>query len=153
MNSSPTSGGCTKFIQAPDVYWNAPFKAKVRQFYENWMLHGENSYTKPGNMRAPSMEVYLKWIVDAWYQLPKDLIIKSFKGCGLTNALDGSEDCQIHCFKPDSDGPIQTGLQLLRQARANAGVERGINQNFDDDAEGNANDEDSYNSDVSLDFN
>ena len=28
-------GGCTKFIQAPDVYWNAPFKVKVRQFYEN----------------------------------------------------------------------------------------------------------------------
>ena len=86
--------------------------------------------------------------MDAWYDLPKDLIIKSFKGCGLTNALDGSEDCQIHCLKPD--GPIQTGLQLLRQARANAGVERGINQNFDDDAEGDAND--SYNSDVSLDF-
>ena len=97
------------------------------------------------------MEVYLKWIVDAWDQLPKDLIIKSFKGCGLTNALDGSEDCQIHCF--GSDGPIQTGLQLLQQARANAGDdERGLTQKFDADAESDVSDEDSYNSHVSLDF-
>ena len=79
------------------------------------MLHGEKSYTKSGNMRALSMDVlvYLKWIVDAWDQLPKDLIVKSFKGCGLNNDLDGLEDCQIHCFK--SNGPIQTGLQLLQQ--------------------------------------
>ena len=61
------------------------------------MLHGEESYTKSGNMRALSMNVYLKWIVDAWDQLPKNLIIKSFKGCGLTNTLDVSEDCKIHC--------------------------------------------------------
>ena len=71
-------GGCTKFIQVPDVYWNAPFKAKVRQFYENCMLHGEKSYTKSGNMRAPSIKVHLKWIGDAWDQLPEDLIVKSF---------------------------------------------------------------------------
>ena len=43
-------GGCTKVIQVPGVYWNALFKSKVRQFYENWMLHGEKSYTKSGNL-------------------------------------------------------------------------------------------------------
>ena len=91
------------------------------------------------------MEIYLKWIVDAWDQLPKDLIIKSFKGCGLTNAHDGSEDCNIPCLM--SDGPIKTGLQLLQQARANAG-ERQLTQKLDADAEGDVNDEDSDNSDV-----
>lgn len=79
------------------------------------MLHGEKSYTNAGNMRAPSMEVYLQWVVDAWEQLPKELIVKSFKGCGLTTALDGSEDTTIHCFKPD--GPIPTGLELLTKNR------------------------------------
>jgi hypothetical protein len=81
------------------VYWNAPFKANIRQFYENWMLHGEKRYTEAGNMRAPSMYVYLQWIVDAWDRLPKELIVKFFKGCGLRNALDGSDDDKIHCFK------------------------------------------------------
>ena len=53
-------GGCTKFIQAPDVYWNAPFKAQDRSFYENWMLNGKKSFNKSGIMQAPPMEVYLK---------------------------------------------------------------------------------------------
>ena len=152
IDTAVIPGGCTKFLQAPDVYWNTPFKAKVRQFYENWMLHGEKSCTKSGNMRAPSMEVYLKWIGDAWDQLLKDLIIKSFKGCRLTNTLDGSEDSKIHCFR--SDGPIPTGQKLLQQARANADFtgKRELIQQLDVDAEGVKNDEDSYNSDVSLDF-
>ena len=62
-----------------------------------------------------------------------------------------SEDCQIHCF--GSDGPIQTSLQLLQQARVNVGDDgRELTQKFDADTEGDVNDEDSYNSDVSLDF-
>ena len=98
------------------------------------------------------MEVYLKWIVDAWDQLPKDLIIKSFKGCGLTNTLNGSEDCNIHCFR--SDGSIKTGQELLKQAWANADItgKREIIQRLDVDAEGVENGEDGYKSDVSLDF-
>ena len=98
------------------------------------------------------MEVYLKWIRDAWDRLPKDLIIKLFKGCGLTNTLDGSEDCKIHCFR--SDGPIPTGQKLLQKARANADItsKRELIQQLDVDAEGVGNDEDGYNSDVSLDF-
>ena len=117
------------------------------------MLHGEKSYTKSGNMRALSMEVYLiKWIGDVWDQLPKDLIIKSFKGSGLTNTLDGSEDCKIHCF--GSDGPIPTGQEFVQQARANADItgKRELIQQLDVDAECVDNDQDGYNSDVSLDF-
>ena len=99
------------------------------------------------------MEVYLKWIGDAWDQLPEDLIVKSFKGCGLTNTLDGSEDCKIHCFR--LEGPIPTGQELLQQARANAditGKSEFIQQLDVLDAEGVKNEEGGYNSDVSLDF-
>ena len=98
------------------------------------------------------MEVYLKWIGDAWDQLPKDLIIKSFKRCTLTNALDGSVDCKIHCFR--SDCLIPTGQELLQQAWANADItgKPELIQQLDVDAEGVENDEDGYNSDVLLDF-
>ena len=94
----------------------------------------------------------MKRIVDAWDQLPKNLIIKSFKGCGLTNTLDGSEDCKIHCFR--SDGPITTGQELRQQARANADItgKRELIQPLDIDAEGVENDEEGCNSNVSLDF-
>ena len=62
------------------------------------------------------MTIYLEWIVKAWDSIPKEAISKSFKTCGVTNAVDGSEDNEIHCFKPD--GPVPTGRDLLKQARA-----------------------------------
>ena len=98
------------------------------------------------------MEVYLKWMVNVWDQLPKDLIIKTFKECGLTNTLDGSEDCKIYYFW--SDCPINTGQQLHQQARANAEItsKRKVIQQLDVDAEEVENDDDGYNSDESLNF-
>jgi hypothetical protein len=37
------------------------------------------------------------------------------KSCGITTAVDGYEDEQIHCFK--SDGPIPSGRALLTKCR------------------------------------
>lgn len=78
-------------------------------------MHGDKEVTKGGNPRSAPMAVYLQWIVDAWESLPKELIAKSFKTCGITNATDGSEDDAIHCFK--KDGPVPSGLVRLKQAR------------------------------------
>lgn len=113
------------------------------------MLHGEKSYTSSGNMRAPSMEVYLQWIVDAWAKLPATLIIKSFKGCGLTNALDGTEDHCIHCFKPE--GSIPSGSSLLRETREKMENEKmiGLFEEIDLEEEDK---NDFYDSDDSLEF-
>jgi len=58
---------------------------------------------------------YLGWIATAWEELPEELISKSFKTCGITTAIDGSEDDQIHYFKPE--GAIPTGLDSLRKER------------------------------------
>ena len=82
----------------------------------DWMLHGERELTTGGNPRPPPMTIYLEWIVKAWDSIPKEAISKSFNTCGVTNAVDGSEDNEIHCFKPD--GPVPTGRDLLKQARA-----------------------------------
>jgi hypothetical protein len=82
------------------------------------MLHGEKEWTKGGNPRAPPMNVYLQWIVDAWEGINKEVISQSFKVCGITNAEDGSEDSEIHCFK--ENGPIPTGRALLTKAREKA---------------------------------
>ena len=37
-------------------------------------------------------ELMLTWINRAWNGIPQDLTEKSFKSCGIANALDGSED-------------------------------------------------------------
>ena len=40
----------------------------------------------------PSKEIVLRWIDRAWREIQVDLITRSFKSCGVNNALDGTED-------------------------------------------------------------
>ena len=44
-------GGCTKYIEAPDVVWNRPFKANVAEQYDEWMAGEAHSFTAAANMR------------------------------------------------------------------------------------------------------
>ena len=46
-------GGCTKYIQAPDVCWNKPFKEFIGTKYDHWMAEGVHQYTEAGNMKPP----------------------------------------------------------------------------------------------------
>ncbi|CAK5088608.1 unnamed protein product [Meloidogyne enterolobii] len=61
------------------------------------------------------MLVYLNWITEAWENLPEEMIANSFKICGISNNVDGSEDDKIHVFKPT--GPIPSGAELMRKER------------------------------------
>ena len=66
--------------------------------------------------RAPSKEQLVQWVVEAWEEIPQDLILRaSMKACGITNAEDGSEDHMIHCFKEEE--PASAGRQILSQRR------------------------------------
>ena len=53
--TSPTiPGGCTKYIQAPDVCWNKPFKANGTEMYDQWLSEeGLNLETSAGNLTPP----------------------------------------------------------------------------------------------------
>lgn len=95
-------GGCTGLLQAPDVSWNKPFKAAYVDLYEQWAdTHGSlpQNRTDAGNPRPPSKLLICQWVVSAWNSLPSELIKKSFKVCGLTSKLDGSDDASIHALK------------------------------------------------------
>ena len=104
-------GGCTKYIQAPDVAWNKPFKAKVTEKYDAWMADGAHSFTAAGNMRGPPRREIVKWVLEARETLGRELIIRSFRSCALTVAPDGSEDDQIHCLKEGQ--PCHAGQDRL----------------------------------------
>ena len=85
-----TSGACTKYIQAPDVCWNNPFKARTTELYDQWFSGG---------------------VYQSWSQLSTENIIKSFNCCGLNLANDGMEDDFIHCLKKGQ--PCEAGRQKL----------------------------------------
>jgi hypothetical protein len=85
-------GGCTSKLQPADVSWNKPFKSHLSEMYDEWLFSGPVEKTKGGNRRAPSKSLILKWIKQSWDAISPDIIRKSFKKCGISNALDGSED-------------------------------------------------------------
>ena len=114
IHSAVVPGGATGLIQAADVSWNKSFKHKIQERYEEWMMSGEHSFTKNGNMRSPSFVLLAKWIQEAWNLIPFAQITDSLKQCAVTNALDGSEDDLIECFKLGH--PCHAGLQQLKAA-------------------------------------
>ena len=52
-------------------------------------------------------------ILESWNWLEKNLLIKSFKSCGLNLKTDGSEEHLIHCFKEGQ--PCANGLDMLKE--------------------------------------
>ena len=111
-------GGATEHIQTPDVSWSKPIKDQLREINKKWMDEGPHTHTKSGNMCRPSLKQIVQWILKAWLDLDKEIIIRSFCCCALSMQDDGSEDNEIACFKPEK--PLNSGLERLKTAMAEA---------------------------------
>ncbi|KAH7944040.1 hypothetical protein HPB52_014777 [Rhipicephalus sanguineus] len=85
--------GCTSVLQPADVYWNKPFKSTLRRLWEQYMR--EEARTPKGNLKKPSRQHVLEFVAEAWAAVTEETVARSFKGCGASNALDGSEDCDL----------------------------------------------------------
>ena len=64
----------------------------MRSQYQVWLLNGPFTYIQSGKKCAPSKELVLQWVHKAWHEIPADLVANAFKSCGISNALDGTED-------------------------------------------------------------
>ena len=99
-------GGCTKYIQAPDVSWNKPFKP-------SWLsIVGIHEETASGNLKTPPRRAILQWILDSWAELHVDVIKKSFTTCALNLPVDGSRDDNIYRLKKGQ--PCSSGKSMLK---------------------------------------
>ena len=74
-------GECVSAFQPLDVCLNKPFKAHMRQKWNEWMVNGEKQLTKAGNLKRPKLATVCQWIVDSWNEIPSDMIIRSFLKC------------------------------------------------------------------------
>ena len=77
-------GGMTSLLQPCDVSWNKSMKSKVRKSWNEWLEDGEQAFTRTGKRKRASYDTVAKWVVEAWEQVPRDLITNSFVKCGLT---------------------------------------------------------------------
>ena len=85
-------GGLTSVLQPLDVCLNKPFKDRVRERWTTWIVEGEKSLTPAGNVRAASLTTVASWVLEAWRDLPEEMVARSFKKCGISNSTDGTED-------------------------------------------------------------
>ena len=84
-------GGCTSIVQPMDRCINRPFKEYVRASWQEWMRQ-DRAKTKKGNLKQPIRQDAMKWVSRAWDSIKPETLTHSFLVCGISNALDGSED-------------------------------------------------------------
>ena len=59
-------GGCTKYIQAPDVSWNKPFKAICIDNYDKqFEAVGIHQETDAENLKPLPRSAIVNWILDS----------------------------------------------------------------------------------------
>ena len=95
-------GGLTGQLQPLDVSISKPFKEKVRVLCFNWMAgESDHELTRGGRLKKPSITLWCLWVIQAWDEIDPTVVIKAFKKCSISNALDGSEDNTL--YEDDSD--------------------------------------------------
>ncbi|KAH7954472.1 hypothetical protein HPB49_018841 [Dermacentor silvarum] len=100
---------CTSLLQPADVFWNRPFKANLRRTWERFIRKEER--TPKGNLRKTSRQDALDFVSEAWAAVTEETVARSFKGCGIANALDGAEHdqlCDIGAVAPELRKGLQT---------------------------------------------
>ncbi|KAH7664926.1 pogo transposable element with KRAB domain-like protein [Aphelenchoides avenae] len=108
------------------------------------MLDRDHKTTAAGNPKPPPPETYLQWVLDAWDAVNEKVIIRSFKACGISTALDGTEDALIHCLKEGNGMPNGVGSLVQARHEANAQnleeIMHGLELEAPEDAADNASD-------------
>uniref|UniRef100_A0A1X7VQW2 DDE-1 domain-containing protein n=1 Tax=Amphimedon queenslandica TaxID=400682 RepID=A0A1X7VQW2_AMPQE len=100
LETAITPGGCTQYIQAADVVWNASFKSNMRQHYDTWLSEPScHQRTKGGNLKAPSHGLICSLVKHSLEFISSETINSSFKSCEISTVTDGSDDDLLHYFQ------------------------------------------------------
>ena len=78
------------FMQPAETSWNKPFKTAYRELYNEWMALGRKQYKAAGNVKPPDKLLCLEWVKRAWERVTQELVVTSFKACGISNKEGGS---------------------------------------------------------------
>ena len=82
--------GTTSMVQPVDVIFNRPFKEAIDAMANSHVQENLEDYVR-GRITASERILFTKWVGKAWEEISakKDMIIRSFKKCGISVAVDG----------------------------------------------------------------
>ena len=83
-------------LQPLDKCLTKPFKDNIRRKYQSWLITEPFEFTPAGKKKAPTCNLVLRWVKDAWQEIPADMVKRSFQSCGISNALDRTEDDAVY---------------------------------------------------------
>ena len=58
----------------------------------NHQINKEKSLTKSGHIKSASLPTVCQWVLDSWHEVTQTCVSYSFKKCGISNKMDGTED-------------------------------------------------------------
>ena len=102
-------GELTPILQPLNVLIIKLFKDHLLEEWGKWLASGEGAVTKAGNFRRLSLEKVAEWVMTAWNKIYIEIIKKSFKKYGISNALDGTEDGMLW-QEPESQELEERGI-------------------------------------------
>ena len=58
--------------------------------------------TPSGRVRKPTIPEVCQWVINSWNGVKDEIVVKSFKKCGISNNLDETEDDAIYEDEEDN---------------------------------------------------
>jgi hypothetical protein len=94
MNTDPViiPGRMTYQLQVSDVVLNKPFKDHLKQLHSEWFLARDHILTPTGKIKKPSVALLCQCIKTSWQRICPEVMVKRFKKCCISNAMDGTKD-------------------------------------------------------------
>ena len=59
------------------------------------MISRPFAYT-PSGKKEPTRNLVLRWVNEVRQEISAEMVMKSFKTCGISNALEGTEDDELY---------------------------------------------------------
>ena len=75
----------------------------MREEWNKWMAAGNHDLTPTGRMKRPTITQVCEWVKTSWHSVKEEIVVQSFKKCGISNALDGNEDGILFEDSEESD--------------------------------------------------
>ena len=109
-------GGLAPVLQPLEKCLNKPFIENMRREYLSWMITSPFEFNPAGKRKVASRNLFLRWIKQFWRKIAEEMVKKSFLTCGISNALDGTEDNAICEEEPDRQ-KMRWMKNLIRKAK------------------------------------